>query len=148
MKRYPIKEIKDLENEIFRTNILNDIDLSKIKNYSQVQILKYLLEAREKNIEVYQKDFLKVLNIRKSTISGILNTMEKNKIISRVHMPRCSKGNLVTFTKEASTCMNSLMIRIEEAENKLTNGIDEQDLEIFYKVIDKMKENLKRRDDN
>ena len=81
MKRYPIKEIKSFENEFRRKVIIKDKKIM-ISNYSQVQVIKYLMDNINKDIS--QKELENVLGIRKSTMSGILDTMEKRNIIKRI----------------------------------------------------------------
>lgn len=147
MVKSPLKEIKDLQNEILRKKPLKGIDITKIQNFSQFQILKYLLECREVGKTVYQKDFENILNIRKSTLSGILDTMEKNKIISRVTSNGEAKGNIIELEDNIKECQEEMVNRILRLEESITRGIDREDLEIFYNVVDKMKENL-RKDDN
>ncbi len=140
MKRYPLKEIKELQNEILRKNIINK-DFKKILNYSQGFILRVVLESEETDEKVYQKDLEKILNIRKSTLSGILDTMEKNKIIKRV--PDSSKrGNIIELSDEMKKCKSELLIKIKKVEETLTTGIDKEDLDAFFRVIDRMKKNI------
>ena len=47
----------------------------------QVMIMKYLLKNQNKKI--FQQDICDTFNLRRSTVSGILTTMEKNDIIIR-----------------------------------------------------------------
>ena len=97
MERFALKSIKDLENEILKKNKMNFLGNIKAINVTQIHIIKYLLD--NKDCEVYQKDFETLLNIRKSTISGILSTMEKNKIIKRLPA-ESGKGKLIELTPE------------------------------------------------
>lgn len=144
MKKYPLTEIKELLNETFRMNRISEIMESNIGNYTQVQILKYLLE--HENEEVNQKDFERILNIRKSTVSGILDTMEKNKIIYRTSSKIDARGKVVCISKECLDCKREMISTIEDIEKRIIFGISESDLEIFYKVIDKMKANIGKED--
>lgn len=143
MKRYPLKEIKNFESEILRSKVLDSIMKEGICNYSQFRILKHLLESATKEEIVYQKDFENLLNIRKSTISGILDTMEKNKIIIRTID---NKGKVVELTSEMLKYRKKILDRLEALEAKLVEGISEDELETFYNVMDKMKENIKNID--
>ena len=70
-------EIKKLDNMIER-KIFKGIDKLKLTN-TQVRILKYLCDNKDKVI--YQSSIEKEVSVRRSTISGILNTMEKNNLI-------------------------------------------------------------------
>ncbi len=140
MERYPLKEIKELQNEITRNSFVNK-DFKKIMNYSQGFILRVVLESENIEERVYQKDLEKILNIRKSTLSGILDTMEKNKIIKRVP-DLVTRGNIIELSDEMKKCKEELLERIKKVEENLTNGISEEDLDAFFRVIDRMKENI------
>lgn len=76
-------QIKSFENEIMRKSFERG-EIHKYRPISSVQmrIIDYLF--KHLNQDVYQKDLESFLNIRKSTLSGILDTMEKNQIIKRV----------------------------------------------------------------
>lgn len=147
MQRTPLKELKDLQNEILKRKRNVGIDLIKIKSFSQFLIVKYLLESKKEKRVVYQKDLETVLNIRKSTISGILDTMEKNKIITRV-TDSSSKGNMIVLENSVSDIYDDMLQDMIELEKEVVKDIAEEDLEIFYRVIDKMKENLRKEDFN
>ncbi len=140
MERYPLKEIKELQNEITRNSFVSK-DFKKIMNYSQGFILRVVLESENIEERVYQKDLEKILNIRKSTLSGILDTMEKNKIIKRVP-DLVTRGNIIELSDEMKKCKEELLERIKKVEENLTNGISEEDLDAFFRVIDRMKKNI------
>lgn len=120
-------------------NFLGNI---KAINVTQIHIIKYLLD--NKDCEVYQKDFETLLNIRKSTISGILSTMEKNKIIKRLPA-ESGKGKLIELTPEVLKLGREVISKLKALEDELVEGISEEDMEAFYRVIDKMTENIKKK---
>ena len=95
LKRYPIKEIKSFENEFRRKVIIKDKKI-KISNYSQVQVIKYLMDNINKDIS--QKELENVLGIRKSTMSGILDTMEKRNIIKRISSDIDRRSKIIKLT--------------------------------------------------
>ena len=71
-------QIKSLEKAIMRF-FIRDLDVKKLDNCcsippTQMQIIGYILENKDKNI--YQKDLEKVLNLTRATVSGVLATME------------------------------------------------------------------------
>lgn len=78
-----LSQIKSLEKLIVR-NItgIGFQNIEAIPTPTQMQIIKYILENNDK--EVYQRDLEKVLNLRRTTVSGVLQTMEKNNLIKRV----------------------------------------------------------------
>jgi len=62
--------------------VTKHIKCKEKKHYSliQIDIMEYLAETKKK---VYQKDIEKEFGLRKSTISGVLDTMQRNGIIGR-----------------------------------------------------------------
>lgn len=142
VERFALKSIKDLENEILKKNKMNFLGNIKAINVTQIHIIKYLLD--NKDCEVYQKDFETLLNIRKSTISGILSTMEKNKIIKRLPA-ESGKGKLIELTPEVLKLGREVISKLKALEDELVEGISEEDMEAFYRVIDKMTENIKKK---
>ena len=79
-------QIKSLEKMIFRTFVHDDkVHFAKqkmIPTPTQMQILEYILANPKK--ETYQRDLEEILNLRRATVSGVLQTMEKNHLIERV----------------------------------------------------------------
>lgn len=106
----------------------------------QMRIIQYLIDNNKNDI--YQRDLEKVLNLRRSTISGILKTMEKHNIITRSDSKidaRSKKIELSTTSKEFYKKSKSLF---KDINNILNKNISEEELNTFYKVINQMKENL------
>ncbi len=142
MKKYPLKEMKELLNEVARSREVIEISGKKIGNFTQLIIIKYLVEHDRET--VYQKDFENILNIRKSTISGILDTLEKNKIIERTHDADLGRGKVVRLSKEAKRYQKRVLKDMLKVEDTITENISSKDLETFYKVLSQMKENIKK----
>lgn len=146
MERHPLKEIKELQNEVMRRP-LSGVDMTKIKSFSQFQIIKHLLESEANGVDVHQKDLESILNIRKSTLSGILDTMEKNKIINRVPCSGDSKGNIIVLEDSIKEYHRELITDVLKLEESIVKDISKSDLETFYRVIDTIKENLRKEDE-
>ena len=128
-------EIITLDHNI-RRFLINEGKCTPIKNMpSQVQmrIVHYLIQ--NKDTDIYQRDLEKVLNLRRSTISGILKTMEKHNIIIRTDSKIELSSTSLKFYNESRKVF-------EKVNSILTKDIDTDDLEIFFKVAKKMKENL------
>jgi len=142
MQKNPLKELKSFYNEIICKKNIVDVCKCKIKSFSQIQIIKYLIDNKEH--EIYQKDFEKALNIRKSTVSGILNTMEKNNIIRRLHSDKDSRGKIIVLTEEALLLYKNVEQEFDNLNYKIIKDISEDYLQTFYKVLDKMKKNIQQ----
>lgn len=101
-------------------------------------ILGYL--ARHTDRDIYQKELEDNLNIGKSTLSEILRTMEKDGLVERVSSGRCKK---IVMTEHSMQIDRLIMQQIEKTEEKLREGLSEEETQVFIRVIKKMIENVK-----
>lgn len=138
--------IKELEKGIVRkimSETLHDEMFSK-PSIAQMQIIKYILKHDGKTI--YQRDLEEVFNLRRATISGILKTMEKNNVIIRVCDPNDARGKIVILSDDAKKFFKEKETLFKKLETVLKKDISKEELETFYKVILKMRDNINRKD--
>lgn len=138
--------IKELERSIAR-KIMSDDDNSKLNNkpsIAQMQIIKYILKHSEETI--YQRDLEEVFNLRRATISGILQTMEKNGVIIRMCDPKDARGKIIILSDDAKNFFKNKELYFKKLENILKKDISKEELDIFYKVILKMRDNIDRKE--
>ena len=138
--------IKELEKGIVRkimSETSHDEMFSK-PSIAQMQIIKYILKHDGKTI--YQRDLEEVFNLRRATISGILKTMEKNNVIIRVCDPNDARGKIVILSDDAKKFFKEKETLFKKIETVLKKDISKEELEIFYKVIFKMRDNINRKD--
>lgn len=138
--------IKELEKGIVRkimSETSHDEMYSK-PSIAQMQIIKYILKHDGKTI--YQRDLEEVFNLRRATISGILKTMEKNNVIIRVCDPNDARGKIVILSDDAKKFFKEKETLFKKLETVLKKDISKEELEIFYKVILKMRDNINRKD--
>ena len=133
-------EIKLLDNLISRKIIENKKE-NKTLSHVQASILKYLFENNNKTI--YQNDLEVFLNVRRSTISGILKTMEKNNLIKRIDSKSDARKKEIVLTDYSIKKSKEMKKKVTLFETLLVKGISYEELEIFFRVIDKLKENVK-----
>ena len=138
--------IKELEKGIVRkimSETSHDEMYSK-PSIAQMQIIRYILKNDGKII--YQRDLEEVFNLRRATISGILKTMEKNNVIIRVCDPNDARGKIVILSDDAKKFFKEKETLFKKIETVLKKDISKEELEIFYKVILKMRDNINRKD--
>ena len=138
--------IKELEKGIVRkimSETSHDEMYSK-PSIAQMQIIKYILKNDGKII--YKRDLEEVFNLRRATISGILKTMEKNNVIIRVCDPNDARGKIVILSDDAKKFFKEKENLFKKIETVLKKDISKEELEIFYKVILKMRDNINRKD--
>ena len=133
-------EIKSLEKILVRY-MFNDFNINSIPSPTQMQIMNYMFEN---NLDyVYQKDLENVLNLRRATVSGVLQTMEKNGLLKRVIDSDDTRVKKVILNPETKKKFAQRKEKLLILENLITKNISNSELEIFYIVIDKMKNNIK-----
>ncbi|MGN1319776.1 MAG: MarR family winged helix-turn-helix transcriptional regulator [Acutalibacteraceae bacterium] len=92
--------------------------------------------------DVFQRDFEARFSIRRSTATNMLKLMEKNGIIYREPVPYDARLKKIVLTEKAIEIHKKATKNIEMLENTLKDGITEEELIVFYNVVDKIKNNL------
>jgi len=144
MKEYRLLyDIKSLEILIART-FVGDMSAcqEKIKKFptpTQMRIIEYIMDAEN---EVYQKDLEDVLDLRRATVSGVLQTMEKNSLIERVASDKDARTKKIILNSETKKAFLKYQVQMKEIEELIIKNIKERDLEIFSNVLNSMKYNI------
>ena len=129
---FEIKTVHNLLKRDFDKSPIHD----KFKGLTGVQkwVIGYLSEHEGQ--DVFQRDLEEEFSIRRSTATGILQLMEKNDLIIRQPVSYDARLKKLVLTKKASE------IQHEIHDKKLREGITEEELELFFKVMKKIKKNL------
>lgn len=133
-------EIKMLDNMIDR-KICKSVEKINL-THTQARILRFLFTNKDKTI--YQKTIEKEVDVRRSTISGILDTMEKNNLIIRKASIKDARKKEIALTINSLNKHKEIEKKIADFESVLLKGITDEEKEAFFKTIDKLKENLKQ----
>lgn len=96
--------------------------------------------------DIFQKDFEQEFNIRPSTASNILSLIEKNGLITRESVPYDARLKKIVLTQKAIDIHQIIENSFEKLEDKLKDGISQEELEIFFRVIYKINNNIERND--
>lgn len=97
--------------------------------------------------EIYQKDLEKELNIRRSTATEILNVLERDGYIERLSVEKDKRLKRLVVTRKAKDLSERMVRDIEQMERTLRKNLSEEDLTVFYRVMDQIKQNLMEGDD-
>ena len=143
MKPNVIEEIKKLDVKIAK-RLFKDAKKEGIKrppSPPQARILKYILE--QKSEVICQKDLENYLKISKATISEVLLTMEKKGIIKRVSMPNDARAKRIVLTNTSLERFQELEKNFSDINEKLIEGISDDELARFLNILNKMQQNMK-----
>lgn len=106
----------------------------------QSRIIAFLHQKKAE--EIFQKDIEKEFSIRRPTVTILLQTMEKKNLVKReavVYDARLKKVMLTPKSEELVKRSEEEMFRFEKM---LTANISEEDMACFFRVTEKIRENL------
>lgn len=136
-------EIKTLDNMISRKIMMETKQKDGCAlSHVQVKVIHYLFDRQKE--ATYQKDIEKFLNVRRSTVSGILQTMEKNNFIQKISSEEDARLKQIVLTNKIIEAGKILKRKANYFDQLLSKNIAHEDLEIFFKVVDQMKENISK----
>lgn len=106
----------------------------------QSRIIGFL--HRKKAEDVFQKDIEKEFSIRRPTVTILLQTMEKKSLVKRDAVAYDARLKKVGLTPKAEELVNTSQREMLRFEKMLTADISEADLACFFRVTQKIRENL------
>ena len=112
----------------------------------QKHILKFiLLETMHRNL--YQKDIEEEFQIRKSTVTGYVQLMEKNGYLIRESDKEDARKKRLVPTARAEKLREDILKDIEHNERILESGIPREDIitckQVLYRVLENLTEKNK-----
>ena len=133
--------IQMLSHQMKRKNcIVTMIDGDSL-TVMQKHILKFiLLETLHR--EIYQKDIEEEFQIRKSTVTGILQLMEKNGLILRESVHNDARLKSLVPTEKAAHLDAQIGESLRRTEQRLTRGLSSAQLTLFLQTAAHMSANL------
>ena len=109
----------------------------------QKHVLKFiLLETIHRDL--YQKDIEEEFQIRKPTVTGILQLMEKNGYIYRECAKQDARLKRILPTEKAESLRQPILHSIVEDEAAMIRGIPKEDVELCKQVLWQMCANRKK----
>jgi len=105
------------------------------------RIIKFLYDNQDKDI--FQKDIETLLSVRRSTVTTIIKCMEKNGLITRMSVTSDARLKKLLLTEKARSIHKSIGEEIEKTERLARKNISDDELEIFFSVLDRIKNNLR-----
>lgn len=118
---------------------MSDI-LDDNSNMMQSRIIGYINNRKEE--DVFQKDIEELLRIRRSTATGMLNTLEKKGLIHRQPVSYDARLKKLMITPAGIEFSDKAVNCIREVENQVSYGLTEEEITAFFNVLDKIKRNV------
>ncbi|KAB1441031.1 MarR family winged helix-turn-helix transcriptional regulator [Candidatus Galacturonibacter soehngenii] len=138
-KRHIAKVIIDLSYQLKR-----DLEQAAAKHgltRTQAVIMKYL-EVETKKRDVFQRDIEKEFRIRKSSVTSVLQLLEKNGYITRESVIEDARLKKLVLTDKARNVNAIIGDGLEKREEKFYEVLSEEEVERFFQTVEKITSTL------
>ncbi len=105
------------------------------------RVMVYMYER--KGEEIYQKDIEKQFSLCRSSASGLIDRMIDKGLIEAFKASDKRLKKLV-LTEKAMDCIEAIKAGLEQFEKKLAENISQEELDIFFNVLEKINDNINK----
>ncbi|RHT22586.1 MarR family winged helix-turn-helix transcriptional regulator [Clostridium sp. AM33-3] len=137
-ERIAMRSIKRLSNGISRE--MCAAFGSGMFSGAQGRTLHFLLAHTK--IDIFQKDIEEEFGLRPPTATALLKELEQRGLIRKEPVPYDARKKKIVVTEEALQYKDCVLKGLEELNQKLTAGISDEEMQVFFSVTDKMLKNL------
>ena len=132
---------REVQNVANRFRRLGDENLQKEGiTISQLRVIAYL--SRHCDSIVHQKDLEEHFAIRRSSVTGLLQNMEKSGLLERRGSDTDARVKIVTLTEKGKTLDEKLKSYIHGLEEDMMQGFRDEEKELLRGFLQRMLENL------
>lgn len=134
-------EVRTLSN-LIRRYIDNSPTKKKMSNITGIHgwVIGFLYSHGDE--DVFQRDVEEEFEIRRSTATAILQLMEKNQLITKEPVTYDARLKKLVLTQKAIEMHQKVVTEINHLEHKMTQGITGEEMDAFFKTIEKIKKNI------
>ncbi|MBE6070556.1 MAG: MarR family transcriptional regulator [Clostridium butyricum] len=133
------KEINIVSNKI-RRKIDNEVAKYGITG-AQAKIIGFVyIESKKKS--VFQKDIENDLKIRSSSVTSVLQLMEKNGYIKRESVFEDGRLKKIILTEKGDEIRIKVRDIINEIEARVEQSMTDEEMEFFFHILNKVSKRL------
>lgn len=134
-----ISKINHIISRKMDASVINAIDDNL--TISQAYVIDFI-SIEGKNKEIFQKDLEREFDLKRSSVSLMLNNMEKSDLIERVPVTEDARLKKIVLTEKSKKIYEKISIAIDSIENRLSEYITQEEIEVFQRVLEKIRNNL------
>lgn len=124
--------------EVVQNNILREYGVS----HQQTQLLAYIY-ARP-GMDIFQKDLEKSFGLKSSTVTELLNTLEKRGFIRRLPCDYDKRAKKLAVTQKAMDLHETFQSSVNTIEAIVTDGMSPIEKNLFKDLLKKASENAEK----
>ena len=134
------KTIKILSNYLNRRLL----QIPAFKNQDEItpvqgMILGFIIDEEG---DVFQKDIEQMFTLRRSTVSGVLSSMEESGLIVRERVKFDARLRKITATEKGKKQHSLIKSELSGIEYQITAGLTDEEITAFLHTAEKIKRNL------
>ena len=103
-------------------------------------IVKYL--ANNKDKDIFQKDLELEFDLKRSSVSLMLNNMEKHDLIKRVPVAGDARLKKLVLTEKAVEISRKISSAIDSVEGKLLENMEQDEINSLLNMLGKIRSNI------
>lgn len=126
-----------LSNQIRRKIERDLVDQGMKVPSTQSRIIGFLYKESFKR-DIFQKDIEEAFGIRRSSVTNVVQLMDKNGYIERVSVAEDARLKKIVLTDKGLEVQKIVGKVLEEAENSLRGVYSEEELSQLFYLLDKL----------
>lgn len=131
--------------KLIRSRIEQEVKKEKTYTSAEGRLLHYLLGQKD-NCDIFQKDIEAVFNIKRSTATELLQSLEKKEYIKRVPMQKDARLKKIILLQKAKSLEPDVERFLNNLDETLKKNLTAEEVEVFEKAINQMIKNIEGAD--
>ncbi len=128
---------------ILSIQICRSIDSAVPNNITGLQgHIIYFIMLQSMYGDVFQKDVETEFKIRRSTATGILQSMEKKNLLTREVLPNDARLKKIVLTDQALSIHKQIIQKLDYVEEQLEKNLTEDEINMFFDIAEKISMNI------
>lgn len=107
---------------------------------SQAYVIDFITDNNDR--DVFQKDLEMEFDLKRSSVSLMLNNMEKHDLIKRVPVSEDARLKKIILTEKAIELSKKIAYAIDSVEIKLAENMDQDEINTFLNMLNKIRTNI------
>ena len=107
---------------------------------SQAYVIDFITDNTDRDI--FQKDLELEFGLKRSSVSLMLNNMEKNDLIKRLPVPGDARLKKIVLTEKASEISKKISVAIDSVESRVSESLGEEEVHLLLNMLNKIRTDI------